>query len=68
MADAMDMIMVLVDESVKIKDKVEIFGDTITIHEVKGRLNTNAQHLFSGITTRVPRVHVDGKDEVEIKY
>ncbi len=67
-ADAMDMIMVLVDESVKIKDKVEIFGDTITIHEVKGRLNTNAQHLFSGITTRVPRVHVDGKDEVEIKY
>ncbi len=67
-ADAMDMIMVLVDESVKIKDKVEIFGDTITIHEVKRRLNTNAQHLFSGITTRVPRVHVDGKDEVEIKY
>lgn len=67
-ADAMDMIMVLVDETVKVKDKVEIFGDTITINEAKRRLNTNAQHLFNRITTRVPRVHVDGKDEVEIKY
>lgn len=67
-ADAMDMIMVLVDNDVKIKDKVEIFGDTITINETKRRLNTNAQHLFNRITTRVPRVHVDGKDEVEIKY
>lgn len=67
-ADAMDMIMVLVDETVKVKDKVEIFGDTITINEAKRRLNTNAQHLFNRITTRVPRVHVDGKDEIEIKY
>lgn len=67
-ADAMDMIMVLVDNDIKIKDKVEIFGDTITINEAKRRLNTNAQHLFNRITTRVPRVHVDGKDEVEIKY
>lgn len=67
-ADAMDMIMVLVDNDVKIKDKVEIFGDTITINEAKRKLNTNAQHLFNRITTRVPRVHVDGKDEIEIKY
>lgn len=67
-ADAMDMIMVLVDEAVKGQDKVEIFGDTISIGETKSRLNTNAQHLFTQITTRVPRVHVEGKDEVEIKY
>lgn len=67
-ADTMDMIMVLVDENVKVQDKVEIFGDTITIQEAKNRLNTNAQHLFNQITTRVPRVHVEGKDEVEIKY
>lgn len=67
-ADAMDMLMVLVDENVKLKDKAEIFGDTISIKEVKGRLNTNAQHLFTRITTRVPRVHVEGKEEIEIKY
>lgn len=67
-ADAMDMLMVLVDDTIKIKDKVEIFGDTISINEVKNRLNTNAQHLFTKITTRVPRVHVEGKEEIEIKY
>lgn len=67
-ADAMDMIMVLVDNSVKIKDKVEIFGDTISIEEVKAKLHLNAQHLFNQITARVPRVHTDGNDEVEIKY
>lgn len=67
-ADAMDMLMVLVDENVKLKDKVEIFGDTISINEAKGKLNTNAQHLFTRITTRVPRVHVEGKEEIEVKY
>lgn len=67
-ADAMDMIMVLVDETVKVKDKVEIFGDTIAINEVNKRLSMPAQNLFSKITTRVPRLHVDGNDEVEIKY
>lgn len=67
-ADAMDMIMVFVDNSVKIKDKVEIIGDIISIEEAKSRLHTNAQHLFNQITTRVPRVHTDGNDEVEIKY
>lgn len=67
-ADAMDMIMVLVDGKVKCKDDVEIFGKVISINEVKAKINTNAQHLFNRITTRVPRVHVDGIDEVEIKY
>ncbi len=67
-ADAMDMIMVLVDDKVKCKDDVEIFGKVISINEVKAKINTNAQHLFNRITTRVPRVHVDGIDEVEIKY
>lgn len=67
-ADAMDMLMILVDENVKIKDKVEIFGDTISIREVTNRLGINAYHLFNQITTRVPRVHVDGIDEIEVKY
>lgn len=67
-ADSMDMLMVLVDEKVKLKDKVEIIGNNISINEVKGRLNINAQHLFNLITNRVVRVHVNGKDEVEVKY
>ena len=67
-ADTMDMIMVFVDDQVKVKDKVEIFGNTISIREVTSKLNTNAYHLFNQITNRVPRVHVEGNDEVEIKY
>ena len=67
-ADSMDMIMVLVDKNVKIKDKVEIFGDTISIKEVTNNLHTNAYHLFNGISYRVPRVHKEENDEIEIKY
>lgn len=66
--DAMDMIMVSVDKSVKYKDKVEIFGDTISIREVSNRLGINAYHLFNQISTRVPRVHKTKDEEIEIKY
>ena len=66
--DAMDMLSVLVDESVKIDDKVEIFGDTITIREVTTKLNINSYHLFNLISNRVPRIHKDKEKEVEIKY
>ena len=68
LADSMDMLMVLVDKSVKLKDKVEIFGDTISIQEVTNRLHTNAYHLFNQITNRVPRIHKDDNGEIEIKY
>ena len=67
-ADSMDMTMVLVDETIKIKDKVEIFGDTIPIREVASRLGTNVYHLFNQISNRVPRVHIEDEDEMEIQY
>lgn len=67
-ADSMDMVMVLVDKSVKMKDKVEIFGDTISIPEVTSRLGTNAYHLFNQISNRVPRIHIEEEEEYEIKY
>ena len=43
----MDMLSVLVDESVKIDDKVEIFGDTINIREV----TTKGFFLICFVTT-----------------
>jgi len=61
----MDMTMIEVDESVKLHDQVEIFGDKISIREVGRKLNTNAYHVFTGITVRVPRIYEDG---IEIKY
>ena len=61
----MDMTMVKVDESVKLHDKVEIFGNNIKIKEVSKETNSNAYHLLTGITNRVPRVYDDG---TEINY
>lgn len=67
-SDAMDMIMVSVDKSIKYKDKVEIFGDNISVREVANRLGMNAYHLFNQISNRVPRVHKTQEEELEIKY
>lgn len=67
-ADAMDMILVLVDNKIKEGMKVEIFGDNISVEEVTNHLHINAYHLFNQIQNRVPRVHVTGNEEEEIKY
>ena len=61
----MDMTMIKIDDTIKLHDKVEIFGDNISIREVSRRLNTNAYHVVTGITTRVPRVY---DNDIEIKY
>jgi len=61
----MDMTLVKVDQSVKVNDKVEIFGNNISIKQVSSRANTNAYHILTSITTRVPRIY---QDKTEIKY
>lgn len=61
----MDMTSIKIDNSVKLHDKVEIFGKTISIKSVANNMNTNAYHIFTGITNRVPRIYDDNK---EIKY
>ena len=67
-ADTMDMIMVMVDNNIKLYDKVEIFGDEITIKEVCQNINTNAYHLYSQIQNRVIRVHKNKQKIEEIQY
>ena len=61
----MDMTLVKVDKNVKLHDKVEIFGNDISIKSVARNMQSNAYHVLTGITTRVPRIYQDGK---EIKY
>ena len=61
----MDMTSIKIDNSVKLYDKVEIFGKNISIKNVANNMNTNAYHIFTGITNRVPRIYEDNK---EIKY
>ena len=61
----MDMITVKIDNTVKLNDKVEIFGNNISVRDVINRTHTNAYHLFTGISSRVPRVY---SDNTEIRY
>lgn len=61
----MDMIMIHVDETVKIHDKVELFGNNISIKDISRETNLSAYHILTGIGTRVPRIY---DDNTEIKY
>ena len=61
----MDMIQVKVDNTIKLYDEVEIFGKNIKLKDVSARTNTNAYHILTSITTRVPRIY---EDNIEIKY
>ncbi len=61
----MDMTFIAISDKVKLHDKVEFFGDNISVSEVLKHTKSNAYHLFTDITTRVPRVY---QDLTEIKY
>ena len=67
-ADSMDMLMVKVDNNVKIGDKVEIFGENISIREASRNNGCNSYRLFNMITNRVPRIYKKDKERIEIKY
>ena len=67
-SDCMDMLMVKVDENVHLNDEVEIFGNTISQEEVCKTLGINAYHLYSMISSRVVRVHIENNEKSEIKY
>lgn len=67
-ADSMDMLMIKVDSSVKVGDKVEIFGEHIKIQDVTKNLGVNAYHLFNQVSNRVPRLHIRDDFTEEIKY
>ncbi len=54
-ADSMDMIMVLVDDKVRVGDKVEIIGKNISLLDVCSNTGLNAYHLFAKISNRVTR-------------
>lgn len=61
----MDMTMIKIDDQVSLYDKVEIFGNTISIKEAALKKESNVYQLFLSITSRVPRVY---DDQNEIKY
>jgi len=53
----MDVTAVIVDDNVKLWDKVEIFGDKISIREASQTAGVNAYKNLCSVTNRVPRVY-----------
>lgn len=65
----MDMLAVKVDDTVKLGDKVILVGgDKLPVKTVANECGINSYTLFTGITTRVPRVYKTKNESVEIKY
>ena len=53
----MDMLMIKIDENVKLYDKVEIYKDIKHIKELSNYLNTIPYELICNISKRVPRIY-----------
>ena len=53
----MDQMMVRVDENVKIGDRVEIFGEHISLESMAKDLDTISYEVLCLISKRVPRVY-----------
>lgn len=54
----MDMMMInITDSDVQVGDSVEIFGPTISIHELAGKMLTIPYEVFTGIGQRVKRIY-----------
>lgn len=66
--DSMDMLMVFSIDKPSIGDKVEIFGDNISINEVKNNTHLSSYHIFNNISNRVLRIHKNGDKKEEINY
>ena len=64
----MDVTAVLVDDTVKAGDKVEIFGESLPPRTAAHIAGVNTYKLITSITNRVPRVYKDGENSVEVKY
>ena len=64
----MDVTSATVDGTVKPGDKVEIFGENLTVYQASRLAGVNVYKLLTSVTNRVPRVYRDGGKTVEVKY
>lgn len=55
----MDMICIKADESIKIGDRVEIFGDTVSVKQAAASSHISSYKLLCGVSSRVPRIYDD---------
>lgn len=63
----MDQMMILVDETVKIDDKVELIGSTVTLSEVSNYLGTIDYEVLCCLSDRVTRIYYENSEEIDAK-
>ena len=64
----MDVTAAVVDNDVKPGDKVEIFGENISVRQASRQANVNVYKLITSITNRVPRIYIEDGNLKEVKY
>lgn len=67
-AFCMDALMVSVDDSVEIGDKVILLDDSITVSSVASASGMTVNQVLVSISNRVSRVHIYNEEKEEIKY
>ena len=60
--------MVLIDDKVKVGDKVTLLGEGISLTKIANESEISIHQALVSITNRVPRVHIYNDEEIEIKY
>lgn len=64
----MDVTAIIIDDRVNVGDKVEIFGNNISIREASNLAKENVYKTICSITNRVPRIYKYKGLEEEIEY
>lgn len=64
LTDDIDKIIVLVDDSVKIKDKVYIINEERDVYKILEQLNTNRYYLMSVLNRNLTRVYINEDENI----
>lgn len=67
-AECMDMLMIKVDYSIKIGDKVEIIGPHQSVYELSKRTGHVEHKIFTMFSNRIPVVYINHNSRYEVKY
>ncbi|MEG1288195.1 MAG: alanine racemase [Bacilli bacterium] len=67
-ASLLDYIIVLIDESVKVNDKVYIISNRNNIYKLIEKLNTNRYYLMTTLNSNIKRIYKDNDELKEVFY
>ncbi|MEG1150234.1 MAG: alanine racemase [Bacilli bacterium] len=67
-ASFLDYIIVLIDESVKVNDKVYLISNRNNIYKLIEKLNTNRYYLMTTLNSNIKRIYKDNDELKEVFY